>query len=64
MVFILIYCQKIVIILYNRLRETDIENRPMDTGGKEEEEGELYGESNIEVYNTICKIDNQWEFVV
>ena len=36
----------------------------MDTGGKEEEEGELYGESNIEVYNTICKIDNQWEFVV
>ena len=32
--------------------------------GGEEEEGEMYGESNIEVYNTICKIDSQWEFAV
>ena len=41
----------------------------MDMGGGEEGEGEeaeweeMYGESNIEIYNTICKIDSQWEFV-
>ena len=40
----------------------DIENKPMDKVGGEEGEGEMYGESNIEIYNTICKIDNQWEF--
>ena len=27
-------------------------------------EGELYGESNLETYITICKIDSQWEFAV
>ena len=27
-------------------------------GGK----GEMYGESNLETYITICKIDSQWEF--
>ena len=26
--------------------------------------GEMYGESNIETYITICKIDSQWEFSV
>ena len=26
--------------------------------------GEMYGESNMETYNTICKIDSQWEFAV
>ena len=36
----------------------------MDTVGGEEGEGERYGESNIEIYNTICKIDSQWEFAV
>ena len=30
--------------------------------GGEDGGGEMYGESNIEIYNTICKIDNQWEF--
>ena len=25
-------------------------------------EGEMYGESNMETYITICKIDSQWEF--
>ena len=25
-------------------------------------EGEMYGESNMETYVTICKIDSQWEF--
>ena len=32
--------------------------------GGEKGEGEMYGESNIEIYNTICKIDSQWEFAV
>ena len=36
----------------------------MDMWGREEGEGEMYGESNIEIYNTICKIDSQWEFAV
>ena len=33
-------------------------------GGGEETEGEMYGESNIETYNTICKIDSQWGLAV
>ena len=36
----------------------------MDKVGGEEWEGEMYGESNMEIYNTICKIDSQWEFAV
>jgi len=28
--------------------------------GGEEGEGEMYGKSNIEIYNTMCKIDSQW----
>ena len=36
----------------------------MDTVGGEEGEWEIYRESNIEVYNTIYKIDSQWEFAV
>ena len=31
-------------------------------GGKGE--GELYRESNMAIYNSICKIDSQWEFAV
>ena len=27
-------------------------------------EGEMYGQSNMETYITICKIDSQWEFAV
>ena len=30
----------------------------------EEGEDEMYGESNVETYITICKIDSQWEFAV
>ena len=41
--------------------ETDIENRPMDMVGGEEREGRRYEESNMEIYNDICKIDSQWE---
>ena len=33
-------------------------------GRGEKTEGEMYGESNIETYNTICKIDSQWGFAV
>ena len=36
----------------------------MDMVGGEEEEGEMYGECNMEAYNTICKIDSQWIFAV
>ena len=36
----------------------------MDTVGGEEREGEIYGESNIEIYNAIYKIDSQWELAV
>ena len=27
-------------------------------------EGEMYGESNVETYITVCKIDSQGEFAV
>ena len=30
----------------------------MDTEGGEDGEGKMHGESNMETYNTICKIDN------
>ena len=33
-------------------------------GGGEEGDGEMYGESKMEIYNTICKTDSQWEFAV
>ena len=36
----------------------------MDTGFGEEGKGEMYGESNMETYISICKIDSQWEFAV
>ena len=43
--------------------ETNKENRLINTE-KRGGEGEMYGESNMETYITICKIDNQWEFAV
>ena len=24
----------------------------------------MYGQSKVEIYNTICKIDSQWEFAI
>jgi len=36
----------------------------MDIGGGEEGEGEMYRESNMEIYDTMCKIDSQREFAV
>ena len=32
--------------------------------GEREGEGEMYGESNMETYITICKIDSQREFAI
>ena len=43
----------------NRHREQTCEH-----GGGEAGEGEMYGESNVEIYNTICKIDSQWELAI
>ena len=33
----------------------------MGMAGGEEGEGEMYGESNMETYNTICRTDSHWE---
>ena len=33
-------------------------------GGRKAEEDGRYGESNVETYITVCKIDSQWEFAV
>ena len=43
----------------NRGREQTYGHR-----GGEEWEGEVYGENKMEIYNTICKIDSQWESAV
>ena len=32
--------------------------------GGEERESEMCGESNMEIYNIVCKIDRQWEFAI
>ena len=50
--------------IFRAAREKQTENRPMVMGGGEEGEGEMYGDSNMESYITICKIDSQWEFAV
>ena len=36
----------------------------MDMEQGEKGKGEMYGESNMEIYITICKIDSQWEFAL
>ena len=36
----------------------------MDKESGEEGEGEMYGESNMETYITICKIGSQWDFAI
>ena len=33
-------------------------------GGRGGGEGNVYGESNMKIYNATCKIDSQWEFAV
>ena len=45
--------------------EKQIENRLMDMGrGEERVRVSKYGESRMETYITMCKIDGQWEFAV
>ena len=46
--------------------DADTENRHMDTEGRgaEEREGRMNGDSHMETYTTILKIDSQWEFAV
>ena len=36
----------------------------MDKMGGEEGEGEMYGESNTDIYKTMCETDRQREFPV
>ena len=43
----------------NRHREQTYGHKGLERG-----EGEMYGDSNMETYITICKIDNQWEFAL
>ena len=38
----------------------DLETRVKGKRG----EGERDGKSNMETYNSLCKIDSQWEFVI
>ena len=46
----------------NRHREQTYEHG--GEGRREKVRVCMYGESNMETYNTICKIDSQWEFAV
>ena len=40
-------------------------NREQTYGHRElEAKDEMYGESNVETYISICKIESQWEFAV
>ena len=57
-------CESHTALLPSAGKMPDIENRPMDTGRGEEGEGEMYGESNMEINNIICKIDSQREYAV
>ena len=44
--------------------DMDIENRLTDTAAGGGMRGGMHGESNVEAYIAICKIDSQWEFAV
>ena len=44
----------------NRFKRTDLRTQ----WGGEEGEGEMYGERNMETYNTIWEISSQLEFAV
>ena len=50
------------IYLQSSSRDTDNENGVMDTAGGVGEEGEggRYGESDMEICITVCKVDSQW----
>ena len=42
---------------------TDAENRLTDSGAEEGRREGTYGESDMEMYMTICKIDSQWDLL-
>lgn len=44
--------------IYRAAKEKQTENQLMDTG-RGERRGEMYEESHMETYVTICKIDSQ-----
>ena len=52
--------RKIVLMnLFSGQHWRNTQNRPMDTRKGEEGEGEADGESNMETYNIVCRIDSQ-----
>ena len=52
-------------VLKNLLTGQQWRNREYSYGhGERGGEGEMYGESNMETYITICKINSQWELAV
>ena len=51
-------------LIYFQGSNGDIENRLMDLGWGEEGEGKMFGDSNIEIYHSTCKINSRWEFSV
>ena len=55
------------VVLNNLFTEQQWRNRHREQTyghGERGGEGETYGDSNMETYITICKIDNQQEFAV
>ena len=46
------------------MQEHRLSKANKDTVEGEEGEGEMHGESNIEIYKTTCKIDSQWGFAL
>ena len=44
--------------------DADVESRLRDMSSGEEGEDGTNGETSMETYTTICKIDNQWKFAV
>ena len=54
-------------VLMNLFARQQLRNRHREQTygpGKRGGEGEMYGESNMETYITVCKIDSQWKFSV
>ena len=44
--------------------EKQTQRTDLQTWQGEEGEGEMYGQCNMEAYNTICKTDSQWKITV
>ena len=57
---ILVCCSNISLVIFFQNKKKESIFGHGERGG----ESEMYGESNMETYITICKIDNQGEFAV